>query len=383
MTSLLRNTRFQRRVMESAFLIALLGLILYAVVAAKETVDSLGMTSGFGFLERTTGFDIGFSLIEFDGMDSYGRLLLAGIVNTLFLGAIGIVGANLVGLVVAVFKTSRNGVLNLLGTVYVETFRNVPLILQVVFWYATFTHLPSPRSTEAVLGGIYLTSRGLFLPGMNTAPWGVLACIALLAVMLVGFVLIARSRKLHAPAKSRLRRLSAAITLVVALAILFVFARVPGTPLVAIPELRGLNIRGGISLTPELAAMIIAIASYGGAYIAEILRAGFNSVGVGQIEAGRALGLSDWDLFNRIRMPLAIRAVLPTLINQYVWLMKATTLGVAVGFADFFSVVSVSINQSGQTLELIGLLMLGFLVINNTMSIVLNWINRAIRLKGV
>ncbi|MCZ4291634.1 ABC transporter permease subunit [Hoeflea alexandrii] len=148
------------------------------------------------------------------------------------------------------------------------------------------------------------------------------------------------------------------------------------------PELRGLNIRDGIRIPPEFLSLLIGMAIYGGAYIAEIIRAGFLSVGKGQAEAAQSLGLTPWQVFSRVRLPLAIRAVLPTLINQYVWLFKATTLGIVVGYTDFFAVISVSINQAGQTLELIGILMLGFLIMNNTIAFLLNRVNDAIALKG-
>ena len=179
----------------------------------------------------------------------------------------------------------------------------------------------------------------------------------------------------------RIRRSIIVATTVICLVVLY-FGRIADTPVVSVPALKGLNIRGGIRIPPELAALAIAMAIYGGAYIAEIFRAGFLSVAKGQVEAGNSLGLSPWYVFSRIRLPLAFRAVLPTLINQYVWLFKATTLGIVIGFTDFFSVVSVSINQSGQTLELIGILMVGFLIMNNTMSFILNRVNSAIALKG-
>lgn len=164
--------------------------------------------------------------------------------------------------------------------------------------------------------------------------------------------------------------------------ILMVVGRIPDTSLVNFPYLKGLNYRGGIRVSPELLACIVAISVYGASYIAEIVRAGFNSVNSGQGEAAHALGLSRWHAFSRIILPLAIRAVMPTMINQYVWLLKATTIGIAIGFVDFFMVISTSINQSGQTLELIGILMGGFLAVNYAMAWVLNRVNDAIKLKG-
>ena len=158
--------------------------------------------------------------------------------------------------------------------------------------------------------------------------------------------------------------------------------RIPDTPLLSIAFLKGLNFRQGIRVSPELLACIIAISIYGGAYIGEIVRAGFNAVPKGQSEAGRTLGLTAWQIFSRIRLPLAVRSVMPTLTNQYVWLFKSTTIGIAIGFVDFFFVISTSISQAGQTLELIAILMGGFLVINYSLAWVLNRVNDAIKLKG-
>ena len=168
-----------------------------------------------------------------------------------------------------------------------------------------------------------------------------------------------------------------------ALAIVLLWSgRIPDTPLLSIAFLKGLNFRQGIRVSPELLACIIAISIYGGAYIGEIVRAGFNAVPKGQSEAGRALGLTAWQIFSRIRLPLAVRSVMPTLTNQYVWLFKSTTIGIAIGFVDFFFVISTSISQAGQTLELIAILMGGFLVINYSLAWVLNRLNDAIKLKG-
>ena len=155
-----------------------------------------------------------------------------------------------------------------------------------------------------------------------------------------------------------------------------------GTAWITNPELKGLNIRGGYRIQPEVYALAFSIAIYGGAYIGEIVRGGFKAVGQGQSEAAQALGLSPWQAFSRVRLPLAMRAMLPILANQYVWLIKATTLGIVVGFSDFFMVIATSITQSGQTLEFIGILMIGFLIINLSLARIFNAINKAVKLKG-
>lgn len=379
---LLRNRKFVHAVLQAAFLAALIGMIASGIMIAHESMTQQGLSSGFGFLERSTGFNIGFSIIDYDPNASYGRLLLVGTTNTILLGVIGIVLASLIGLLVAIMRLAENGSLNAISRIYVEIFRNVPLILQALFWYSVMTHLPPPRQALEALPNIFLTSRGLFLPVLNVAmPFALAALGVLLAGVLASMIIRRRDIRAVAGRETRnARRIVLAAAALCALA-LMVAGRLEGS-IFSLPELKGLNFRGGLTVPPELSALAIAIALYGGAYISEILRAGFNSVPKGQTEAGHALGLSRAQIFRRVRLPLAIRAILPTLTNQYVWLFKATTLGIAVGYSDLFYTVSVSITQSGQTLELIGILMVAFLIMNNAISFVLNRINKAIELKG-
>jgi general L-amino acid transport system permease protein len=380
MFSLFASRKARAVTLQALFLIGIMALFCGAILQARQNLAAQGMTSGFEFLNRATGFDIGFKLIDYTPYSSYGRLLLVGLLNTLFLGLLGIVLANIVGLAVAVLRISRNATFNLLGTLYIELFRNIPMILQTVFWYALLTQLPPPKQAYHFLGS-YLSSRGLYVPGLNVSGGSAALAGLCLFAMLVALIYIATARRFAKPRRAVLRRAVLPLGLAAAALVLW-FGRLPDTGLVSLPELQGFNIREGIRVQPEFVALLVSMAIYGGAYIAEIIRAGFLSVGMGQTEAAQSLGLTPWQVFSRVRMPLAFRAVLPTLINQYVWLFKATTLGIAVGYSDFFAVISVSINQAGQTLELIGILMLGFLVINNTIAFVLNRLNAAIALKG-
>lgn len=364
-------------------LLLLIGAVLL-IRAIHLSLESQGISSGFGFLERTTGWDVGFSLIGYTINDPYWKVILVGVLNTLFLGSIGLICATILGVMVGVLRTSANPVLAFLGTCYVEALRNVPLILQAFFWYAVFTHLPPPKAATEIGGVLILSSRGIFAPGLNLVPGaGLLAGGVLLAGLVLALVfalLPGRSLRMREllPFLSRGAFLAG---VGLALAVLLL-GRVPGESLLQFAELKGLNFRGGIRIPPEFAALLVAMSLYGGAFLGEIIRAGFMSVNRGQIEAAQALGLAGWQVFTRVRLPLALRAVLPTLTNQYVWLLKATTLGIAVGFADFFLVISTAINQSGQTLELILILMGGFLVINNLLAAVMNLINRRIALRG-
>ena len=379
----LTNRKVRDFILQAAFLSALVGLLAGAFVVGKANLEAQGLTSGFGFLDRATGFDVGFSLIPFTPFDSYGRLLVVGLLNTIALGAISLVLASIVGLFVAIFRTSQNPVLNKIGTIYVEIFRNIPIILQVFFWYAVMTRLPPPRQAFDLGGVAFASSRGIIIPGLNVSADAVgfsIACLA--AGLCAAFWLPARLLAQWEP-----RQISMARWLMIAgsigLSVLMLLAgQLPDVPLFSVPELKGLNFRGGIRISPELSAMIVAISIYGGAYIAEIIRAGFLSVGQGQVEAAQSLGMKPYQILRLIRLPLALRAVFPTLINQYVWLFKATTLGIAIGFSDFFFVIAVSINQVGQTIELLAILMVAFFVLNNSMAWVLNRVNASIALKG-
>lgn len=383
MLSIFASRKARRFGAQAAFLAVIVLVIGGAVYQARQNIAAQGMTSGFEFMTRATGFDIGFKLIDYTPYSSYGRLIVVGLLNTLFLGILGIILANVVGLIIAILRTARNETLNILGTVYIEIFRNIPMILQAVFWYALLTQLPPPK--QALQGfGLFLSSRGLYLPGLNVTGGSAAVFFLCLCVMLIALTIFAMSRRFSRVPAAQRRLVGWAITAIgcgLGAGALYL-GRVPETSVLSLPELRGFNIREGIRVSPEFVALLVAMAIYGGAYIAEIIRAGFLSVGKGQVEAAQSLGLTPWQVFSRVRLPLAFRAVLPTLINQYVWLFKATTLGIAVGYTDFFAVISVSINQAGQTLELIGILMLGFLVINNSIAFVLNRVNKAIALKG-
>jgi len=375
MLKAIRNRKVRGVLIQVGILAAAALLTLTFVLTARENLVSQGIATGFGFLERSTGWPINFALFEVSDRSTYARMLLAGFVNTIFVGLFGLAGATLVGIAVGLMRVSSNLILNILGTVFVETFRNVPLILQIIFWYAILTHLPSPRGAIDLAGVGFLSNRGLMLP----APAWSGADLLLIALAVVFAVFAARRFGQERPLMNRGLLPLALVALAVALLFL---GRDPDLPLVSLPELQGLRFVGGVTMKPEFAALFIGITAFGGAYIGEIVRGGFLSVDKGRLEAARALGLSGWHVNRFVRIPLAVRAMLPALTNQYVWLMKATTLGVAIGYPDYFMVVSTSINQAGQAIELLLLLMGGFLLINYTISGIMNWINARLAIKG-
>ncbi|WP_027257901.1 amino acid ABC transporter permease [Leisingera aquimarina] len=383
MPAILKNRRIRSNGFQLAFVGSILLMIVVFVTTAQTNLAAQGLTSGFGFLQQSTGWRISFSLFEYSTSSPYWHAILVGVLNSLFLGAITLPVATILGIAVGVMRTSGNGMAELIGASFVEIFRNIPLILQLLFWYTLLLALPSPREATQLFGGVVFTGRGVYVPGLNVTAGSVFLS-ALILLSAFGAAIILRSKRwsqIDGPYPIRERRLLIAVAVVAAVVAMWL-GRIPETSLVSIPVQKGLNFKEGIRISPELMACVIAISIYGAAYIAEIVRAGFNAVPKGQSEAGHALGLTGWQIFSRVRLPLAIRIVMPTLINQFVWLFKATTVGIAISFTDFFMVVSTAINQSGQTLELIGILMGGFLIINYSIAWVLNRVNDAIKLKG-
>ena len=382
MPGFLRNQKIRNILLQALFVAVVLIIVVGGWRNAKATLQAQHIVSGFGFLEKATGWDVNFSLLPHSASDPYWWFFVIGIVNTLFLGTLGLALATLIGGTIGIMRTVSHPVLNLLGRTYVDVFRNIPLILQVFFWYALVTHLPAPRNAIS-FGPLTLSSRGIYMPVLNVGGWYQAAAGVALLLALVLPLWLARTRRIARPPEARRPLVLGVLAggILTALALLLL-GRNPAEPLISAPVLQGLNIRGGLRVSPEFSAMLIAIGIYGGAYISEIVRGGFKSLGKGQTEAAHALGLTPLQSFFRIRLPLALRAMLPILANQYIWLIKATTMGIAIGFTDFFMIVAVTINQSGQTIEAIGILMAGFLAINLTLAAIFNRINKAIALKG-
>ena len=380
MGSLLRNQKFREAIFQASVVSVVAVIIIAMIINARAALDAQSLTSGFGFLDRSTGWDFSFSVLPYSISDTYRKTLIIGVLNTLLLGFLGIFFATFIGIIIGLIRTSKNYLFSLIGTIYVEIFRNIPLILQAVFWYSIVSHLPRPRGAYSIGESVFLSGRGFYFPGLNIELSALASIVILLVLWFVALIWM-RERVAQFSGWRRIRQLGWIVVFFIAVAICY-FARIPDTPLVDLPVLKGLNFKGGVRFPPELSALVIAIALYGGAYIGEVVRAGLMAVPRGQIEAGYVTGLKDFHIFTRIRLPLAVRAVLPSLTNQYVQLMKATTIGLVVGFSDFFMIVSTSINQGGQTLELLAILMGGFLIINLSIAGVMNAINRNIALKG-
>ncbi|MBY5931456.1 ABC transporter permease subunit [Tateyamaria omphalii] len=371
----LRRKAKQRRFFIQAALVGLSGFaVAGAFMTARTNLEAQGLTSGFGFLERSTGWDYSFSLVEKSIMDPYAQTLFVGFLNTLFVGFIAIFLTTLFGFIIGTARDASNIAVKSAATVYVQVFRNIPLILQLVFLYAVLINLPGPRQAMSMADTFFLSNRGLMMPGLSVTP-GV-AVALLLASIVLGVVLIWNKQPLL---RGLLIWMGGSILLSLIVAAIM---RPEGEALVSIPSLQGLRFRGGITVPIELFGMIVAITLYGSAYIAEVVRGGLAQVPRGLTEAGQALGLSTGQIWSRIKMPMALRSIIPPLGNQWIFMMKATTIGVAIGFSDLFYIVSISITQSGQTLELIAILAGAFLLVNGGLAVFTNWLNARMELKA-
>jgi general L-amino acid transport system permease protein len=371
---------------------ALSGLIWQIVVVAiavaivawlwSNAVHNLSVrriSTGFAFLGREAGMPIADTWLPYSPKDTYLRAFLVGIVNTLRVAVIGIVLATAVGTMIGIARLSANWLLSRLAAVYVEVLRDVPLLLQLLFWYVLMQGLPAARMAYRPIEGVYLSNRGLILPAVPLGE-GQLWLLAAAALGAIVFYLVRR----HLVARQMLdgRPRSAwpyGLLLIVALpAALSWVLGVSWT--VTMPELRGFNFVGGLALAPEYFALLIALVTYTSAFIAEIVRSGIQAVPKGQWDAALALGLRRSFVLKQIILPQALRVVIPPMTSQYLNLTKNSSLAVAIGYQDIVSIANTTLNQTGQAIEAIALVMAVFLAISLGISLFMNWYNARIAL---
>jgi general L-amino acid transport system permease protein len=348
---------------------------------AKANLDAQGITSGFGFLENTAGFAVNQSLIPYSESDTYGRVFLVGLLNTLLVSGIGIVLATILGFAIGVARLSRNWLLARIAAGYVELIRNLPLLFQILFWYlAVLGTLPSPRQSISLFGEIFLSNRGIIMPApvVGTGAGLVLAVFAASVAATIALRVWARRRQMRTG--RQLPLVWTCLALLVAPALIALIAT--GWPIgFEAPELRGFNFVGGIRLLPEFVALLVALTTYTAAFIAEIVRAGLLAVPRGQSEAASALGLRRGLTLRLIVLPQALRVIIPPLTNQYLNLTKNSSLAVAVGYPDLFAVFAgTTLHQTGQAIEIIAMTMAVYLAISLITSALMNWYNAHIRI---
>jgi general L-amino acid transport system permease protein len=379
----LRFSLSQERLSGLLWQIVVVGIAV-AIVAwlwsnAIHNLSVRRISTGFAFLGREAGMPIADTWLAYSPKNTYLRAFLVGIVNTLRVAAIGIVLATVVGTLVGIARLSSNWLLSRLAAIYVEVLRDVPLLLQLLFWYVLMQGLPAARAAWKPIDGVYLSNRGLVLPSIPIEEgnlWVIGTAVAgLIALYLLRRRLIARQMQ-----DGQSRRLwPYALIFVVGLPAL-VSLGLGASWTITMPELRGFNFVGGLTLAPEYFALLVALVTYTSAFIAEIVRSGIQAVPSGQWDAAMALGLRRSFVLQHIVLPQALRVIIPPMTSQYLNLTKNSSLAVAVGYQDIVSIANTTLNQTGQAIEAIALIMSVFLTISLGISFFMNWYNARIAL---
>ncbi|PPR11753.1 MAG: putative glutamine ABC transporter permease protein GlnM [Alphaproteobacteria bacterium MarineAlpha11_Bin1] len=363
-------------------LLVLFGVAIFLAVITSNTLANLqraGLTSGFGFLGDQAFFDINQRLIDYTSQSSFGRALIVGLLNTVLVSCLGIITATLIGFVAGILRLSNNWLVSRLITSYVEITRNVPLLLQIILWWSILTSLPKVRDSMSIFGAFFLNNRGLRAPSPDfEAPFLWLFAAVFLSVLATVAISIWSRRRQKLTGKTFPVVFSGLILLLVVP--IFVFYLL-GQPISwDIPAKTRFNFGGGFNITPELLALWVALATYTGAFISEIVRAGILSVSAGQSEAALSLGLRKNQTMRLVTIPQALRVIIPPLTSQYLNLTKNSSLAIAIGYQDLVSIGGTILNQSGHALEVVAIWMFVYLSLSLATSAFMNWYNKKMSL---
>lgn len=379
--NLLYNPTF-RSVVFQIIAIGALGAFFYTIVNnALTNLDARGIATGFDFLSQEAGFGIGLTLVEYDETFSYGRTFVVGLLNTALVSVLGIILATVLGFSMGIARLSSNWLVSRCAAVYIEIFRNIPLLLQIFFWYfAVLQALPSARQSLSLGEAIFLNVRGLYFPA-PVLEQGSSFVIAALVIGIIATVIIniwANNKQKLTGQQTPMFRIAASLIVGLPLVVYFVM----GMPISAeYPALKGFNFKGGISIIPELAALVLALSIYTASFIAEIVRSGINAVNHGQTEAAMSLGLPRSRTLKLVIIPQALRIIIPPLTSQYLNLTKNSSLAMAIGYPDLVSVFAgTTLNQTGQAIEIIAMTMGVYLTLSLLTSALMNIYNRKVAL---
>ncbi len=368
-----------------AQLAALLAVVLlfgWLVSNVLANLERQNIASGFGFLGERAGFGISQTLIDYSEDDSYAHVLVIGLLNTLLVSILGIILASLLGFTIGVARLSRNWLIRQMAVVYIEIFRNIPLLLQIMLWYfGVLRNLPVPRRAASMGEGFYLSNRGIMMPALEAGSGAIWFGLAALATAVAGYCLHRRNKVLRQTGQGGVfwRYLLGCGGVLFALA--YMIAGFPFS--VDLPVLKGFNFRGGLTVVPEFVALLLALGLYTAAFVAEIVRAGIVSVDQGQREAAAALGLPDATTLRLVVLPQALRVIIPPLTSQYLNLTKNSSLAVAIAYPDIVSVFAgTTLTQVGQAIEIIFLTMLVYLSLSLLTSWAMNRYNTRMALVG-
>jgi len=374
------DPRFRNIVWQVVILGTVAAIAWYLVQNTNRNLAARRIATGFAFLGRTAGIPIGEALIDYDpSINTYGRALLIGLLNTLKVAVVGVVLATIFGTLLGVARLSKNWLIARISAIYVEVVRDIPLLLQLLFWYTALQGLPAPRNSFHPLPGVFLSNRGIKIPVVewDTPFWWALAALVL---GVIGTVAWSRSatRKQEATGV-RPKVWPVALALLIGFPVA-VWAALGAPFAVEMPELHGFNFTGGATVSPEYSALTMGLVFYTSSYIAEIVRSGILAVPSGQWEAAGAIGLRPGIVLRKIVLPQALRVIIPPMTSQYLNLTKNSSLAVAIGYQDIVSIASTTLNQTGQAIEGIAAIMVVYLVISLSISFLMNWYNARIAL---
>lgn len=367
-------------------------LVLFLVVFAAyyftsnmfENVEKRGITTGFSFLSDTAGFGISQSLISYsDSSSTYLDVYMVGILNTALVSIVGIIFASILGLLVGIGRLSNNFLVAKMSQVYVETFRNIPVLLQILFWYnIVLAALPNPRNSMAYMDAIFLNNRGLLIPAPIFESGSVSILIAFIFACCAVFFLSRWAIKRHNLTGEEFPLISVSLAILILSPVAIYF--IAGQPVNAeYPVLKGFNFKGGLAIIPEFLALVFALSIYTATYIAEAVRAGIKSIPKGQTEAAESLGLKNTVILRKVILPQALRVIIPPVINQYLNLVKNSSLATAIGYPELVTLFSgTTLNQVGQAIEIILMTMAVYLTFSIVISLLLNWVNKKMEIKG-
>jgi general L-amino acid transport system permease protein len=375
------NDPKKRAVIYQVATLCLVGLLGYYLFTNTVTnLQRQNIASGFSFLQKESAFEIGESLIPYSAADSYGRALLVGALNTLKVAFVGVVITLILGTIIGIARLSSNWLVARLASVYIEVMQDIPILLQLFFWYALFYEtLPSPRQAICPGAGIYLCNRGVAFTIPEAHPAHKYMLLAFIVGCVIAYLLRRWAKKRQALTGRYFPVFRVSLALVLGLPFLVWLAFGAPTALNA-PKLVGFNFKGGLTVSPEFIALLLGLVLYTAAFVAEVVRAGIQSVSKGQTEAALSLGLRPVFVLNLVILPQALRVIIPPLTSQMLNLTKNSSLAVAIGFPDFVSVANTTMNQTGQAIEGVALIMAVYLVFSLSTSAFMNWYNKRVAL---
>lgn len=381
----LRNIWFDPNVRSLVFqiaAIALIALFFHDIISnALNNLHDRGIRTGFSFLHERAGFGIIQSLIPYTEDSTYGTTFFVGLLNTLLVSGLGIILATIIGFIVGIARLSNNWVIAKLAAVYVEILRNTPLLLQIFFWYnAVLTPLPSPRQSLNVGTSIFLNNRGLYVPRPILENGSMWIGIAIFLAVILTIAIKRWSTKRQNKTGQTFPVFISSLALLIMLPLLTYW--VSGSPIsMELPKLQGFNFVGGWTIIPELTSLLLALALYTSAFIAEIVRSGIESVDHGQTEAAQSLALSKLQTLRLVIIPQSLRVIIPPLTSEYLNLTKNSSLATAIGYPELVSVfMGTTLNQTGHAIEIIAMTMAVYLVISLSTSLFMNIYNRRVAL---